>query len=296
MNMISKSRMDEVLVVDVRSIELINILVNKIKPLQDRLNKDLAKVDDYAKTLKVENGKYINYGNCIASECDEIRNSTPWKHWKFADELDKDNLNLETADIFHFAPSVELVIDANIPYDGITPDMIDIDLIKLSNSIDDTIESIRWVLDHRDIDMELIDLVNILTHTINGLASVLSMYFSKLKYTGKLNISEIDIMKNINMEIMLITIYIHRLVFNTTLEESIDMIYSTYVVKNTLNKFRNNNGYNTGTYIKMWNGVEDNMVAVDIMSKHPEYIPETLYGALDEVYYKTVAIKETHIG
>lgn len=278
---INKSRMDDVLVVNEDVVALVNNLVNKIKPLQDKLNKDLAKVDDYAKTLKVENGKYINYGNCIASECDEIRNSTPWKHWKFAGELDKDNLNLEIADIFHFAPSVDLVIDANMPRGFYST----VDFNNLINSIDDTKDTIGWVLNDKEIDIDLIDLVNILNHTINGLASVIAMCFNRLKYTGKLNLNELNGMKTNNMDVMLCTIYIHQFVFNTTLEESIDMIYSTYVIKNTLNKFRNNNGYNTGEYIKIWSGIEDNMVAMDIMSKQPDFTPDELYKNLEEVYY-----------
>lgn len=281
---INKSRMDDVLVVNEDVVALVNNLVNKIKPLQDKLNKDLAKVDDYAKTLKVENGKYINYGNCIASECDEIRNSTPWKHWKFAGELDKDNLNLEIADIFHFTPSVELVIDANMPR-GL---LMTVDFNDLINYIDDTKDTIGWVLNDKEIDIDLIDLVNILNHTINGIASVIAMCFNRLKYTGKLNLNELNDMKTNNMGVMLCTIYIHQFVFNTTLEESIDMIYSTYVIKNTLNKFRNNNGYNTGEYVKMWDGIEDNMVAMDIMSKHPDYTPDELYTELIKSYYADV--------
>lgn len=285
MNTVNKSRMDEVLVVNGEVIEKVYALVNKIKPLQDKLNKELAKTDDYAKTLKVSNGKSINYGDCIASECDEIRNSTPWKHWKFAVELDKDNLNLEIADIFHFAPSVELVIDANIPIAEDTPYL---DLNKLDNNIDAIKLGIKFILDDKDIDIELNDLVNYLIHHISCDAAEISLYFSKLKYTGSIDIIFIDDLKAVNMEVMLLAIYIHQFVFNTTIDESIEMISNTYIAKNTLNKFRNNNGYNTGEYVKIWNGTEDNMVAMDIMSKHPEYTPEELYMELIESYANAI--------
>lgn len=36
-------------------------------------------------------------------------------------------------------------------------------------------------------------------------------------------------------------------------------LYSTYVGKNTLNRFRQENGYKEGTYIKIWDGEEDNV-------------------------------------
>lgn len=284
MIMINKSRMDEVLVVTDEVIEKVTVLVNKIKPLQDKLNKELAKNDDYAKTLKVSNGKYINYGDCLASECDEIRNSTPWKHWKFAVELDKDNLNLETADIFHFAPSVELVIDANIPRGWFS----ELDTCKLENNIDEIKLGIKFILDDKDIDIELNDLVNYLTHHISCDAAEIALYFSKLKYTGSIDISFIDDLKTVSMEVMLLAIYIHQFVFNTTIEESIEMISNTYIAKNTLNSFRNSNGYNTGEYVKIWNGREDNMVAMDIMSKHPDYTPEELYVELIESYANAI--------
>lgn len=279
---VSKNRIENVLVVTEEVVEKVNVLVNKIKPLQDVLNKALAKNDDYAKTLKVSNGKSINYGDCIASECDEIRNSTPWKHWKFTTELDKENLNLETADIFHFAPSVELVIDANIHDIDIVPY---INVPKLEKDIIEIKLGIDFILNEKDIDMELNDVVNYLTHHISSGGGLINAYFNRIKYSNNIPGYLIDDLKTANMEVMLLAIYIHQLVFNTTVDESIDMIYGTYLAKNTLNSFRNNNGYNEGTYIKIWlDGKEDNMIAMDIMSKHPEYTSEALYTALEEVY------------
>ena len=53
-----------------------------------------------------------------------------------------------------------------------------------------------------------------------------------------------------------------------------------------LNRFRQNNGYKEGTYIKVWNGNEDNVVMMDIMDKNPGYGVNELYEGLDEVYKK----------
>lgn len=44
-------------------------------------------------------------------------------------------------------------------------------------------------------------------------------------------------------------------------------LYAAYISKNILNIFRQNNGYKEGTYIKIWNGLEDNEHLHDIMSK-----------------------------
>ena len=40
-------------------------------------------------------------------------------------------------------------------------------------------------------------------------------------------------------------------------------LYSMYIIKNALNKFRQDNGYSTGEYSKMWAGREDNEVAME---------------------------------
>ena len=47
---------------------------------------------------------------------------------------------------------------------------------------------------------------------------------------------------------------------------SFDDLYTSYISKNVLNFFRQDNGYNTGEYNKIWNGKEDNEHLVEIVS------------------------------
>ncbi len=47
---------------------------------------------------------------------------------------------------------------------------------------------------------------------------------------------------------------------------SADELYRQYVGKNVLNFFRQDNGYKDGTYIKVWQGREDNEHLVDVMN------------------------------
>jgi dimeric dUTPase (all-alpha-NTP-PPase superfamily) len=63
-----------------------------------------------------------------------------------------------------------------------------------------------------------------------------------------------------------------------------DELYTTYVAKNVLNLFRQANGYKEGTYIKDWNGLEDNVVLANLMTSFPTYGPDMLYGALEGRY------------
>jgi dimeric dUTPase (all-alpha-NTP-PPase superfamily) len=49
------------------------------------------------------------------------------------------------------------------------------------------------------------------------------------------------------------------------LDMDIDELYERYVGKNVLNIFRQDNGYKTGEYQKLWNGREDNEWLEDIL-------------------------------
>ncbi len=61
-------------------------------------------------------------------------------------------------------------------------------------------------------------------------------------------------------------------------------LYKRYVVKNQLNTFRQEHGYKDGTYIKIWDAVEDNVIAFNVMEEHPSFTPEQLYKKLEEEY------------
>jgi hypothetical protein len=61
-------------------------------------------------------------------------------------------------------------------------------------------------------------------------------------------------------------------------------LYKRYVVKNQLNTFRQDHGYKEGTYVKIWDAVEDNVVAFNIMDEHPDLTPEQLYKKLEAEY------------
>lgn len=64
-------------------------------------------------------------------------------------------------------------------------------------------------------------------------------------------------------------------------------LYCQYVGKNVLNFFRQDHGYQEGSYLKMWNGREDNEYLVEIMTEldpnDAEY-KDKLYSALSKHY------------
>jgi hypothetical protein len=82
--------------------------------------------------------------------------------------------------------------------------------------------------------------------------------------------------------------------FNVMLTANIDldMLFTMYVGKNVLNKFRQANGYKQGTYIKTWyDGREDNEHLIDIMSSDSLKLVDSndlisyIYGTLQVIYH-----------
>lgn len=64
---------------------------------------------------------------------------------------------------------------------------------------------------------------------------------------------------------------------------SFEQLYRSYVGKNVLNIFRQNHGYKTGSYIKVWSGREDNEHLVDVLETldtKAENYQNLLYEAL----------------
>jgi hypothetical protein len=63
--------------------------------------------------------------------------------------------------------------------------------------------------------------------------------------------------------------------------------FTQYVSKNVLNLFRQENGYKTGTYVKIWNGEEDNVVLARLMASLDPASPDfaqALHSGLQSAY------------
>ena len=63
-------------------------------------------------------------------------------------------------------------------------------------------------------------------------------------------------------------------------------LYLLYIGKNILNQFRQDNGYKEGTYIKTWDGEEDNVWMQKILEENPDIRPEELYKELAKLYHQ----------
>jgi hypothetical protein len=73
---------------------------------------------------------------------------------------------------------------------------------------------------------------------------------------------------------------------------SLDELYRGYVGKNVLNFFRQDHGYKDGSYIKVWNGREDNEHLVDIaqaLNSQSTSFKDDLYAGLKDRYTSLTA-------
>ena len=70
-------------------------------------------------------------------------------------------------------------------------------------------------------------------------------------------------------------------------ELSFDELFRHYVGKNVLNFFRQDHGYKTGEYIKVWNGKEDNEVLMEVLKStdaNSSEFKELVYQGLKQAY------------
>ncbi len=70
-------------------------------------------------------------------------------------------------------------------------------------------------------------------------------------------------------------------------ERGFEDLYRAYVAKNVLNVFRQDKGYREGTYVKVWDGREDNVVLAELVttldSGHADFRGQ-VYAALEACY------------
>ena len=66
---------------------------------------------------------------------------------------------------------------------------------------------------------------------------------------------------------------------------NLSSLYECYIAKNVLNRFRQDHGYKEGSYVKIWNGKEDNAVMNEILASGISEIDD-IYAALKAEYAK----------
>jgi len=195
-----------------------------------------------------KNNKIIDWRRCIYLEAAELIESYPWKHWKNIDaHPDYENIRIEAVDIWHFVMSEALRIYT----------------IETKGSIK--------------------TLANAITEE-KGYETLLSS--TTPSYTDHYQ------------EIAVVEDFIRSLFCNEPIEVlvskfftvaslaglNLDTLYALYIGKNMLNRFRQDHGYKEGSYIKIWENREDNVVMQEILEGNQNITPEMLYQKLEEAY------------
>lgn len=189
-------------------------------------------------------GKEINWLRCIHMEVAELVDSTPWKHWK--------NIN------------------ANPDMNNIHVELVDIWHFLMSYILQETNTP------------KAVSLVN--THCI---------YEAAADVDSKLMVKEAE-----KLSYIALAIETGNMPAFGGIERFIDQFFrcckvsglsfnwlqKLYIGKNCLNKFRQDNGYKEGTYIKVWNGKEDNVVMVSILEQMEDVSFDELYSKLSIAY------------
>tara|TARA_R110000868_G_scaffold282626_3_gene542922 strand:+ start:67 stop:720 length:654 start_codon:yes stop_codon:yes gene_type:complete len=143
-----------------------------------------------------------------------------------------------------------------------------------------------WKAQHKDLpqlQMELVDIWHFaLSHIIiefNGdikqsaqtIAEQLASQRTSLTFDGlNYNFNQLDILDNLELMAGLcaakrfdVPLFI-KIVEQAEMDS--DELYRQYVGKNVLNFFRQDHGYKAGTYIKIWQGKEDNEHLVEVLN------------------------------
>ncbi|WP_294960899.1 dUTP diphosphatase [Sulfurimonas sp.] len=215
--------------------------------LQAQLN-DATNGDKWTKGV-TKNGKDINWKRCIYMECAEMVDSFSWKHWKSINqEPDWDNLQIEVVDVWHFIISLAIENYSQTLRGGIEDLAINISNLDSFPSLD--VENKKFASQNE---------------VIEKVESIMLASLSK---------------DDLNLEALIEDF------FDLTLMSGLDLesLYRLYVGKNVLNQFRQDNGYKDGSYIKVWNGKEDNVVMKNIWEDNSDIKPDVLYKELTKSY------------
>jgi len=215
--------------------------------LQNQLN-DATNGENWPKGI-TKNGKTINWKRCIYMECAEMVDSFSWKHWKAIDaEPDWANHQIEVVDVWHFIMSLAIENYSQMLKGGIEDLAINISQLESFSKVETSTE----IFAPQD---EVI---------------------SKVESLIRLSISNDEL----NIE-QLISEFFDLVVMSGL---DLESLYRLYVGKNILNQFRQDNGYKDGTYIKVWNGEEDNVVMTRIWKENGDIQPDILYKELVRAY------------
>ncbi|MEA1989190.1 MAG: dUTP diphosphatase [Pseudomonadota bacterium] len=218
--------------------------INEMLEMQSSLN-EMTNGADWRNGMTAL-GKVIDWRRCIVMETAELIDSYPWKHWKAVDaQTDIENVRVELVDIWHFLLSLTLEhFESENTLELLNKALV---MSNESQTISTELSAIEQVRIHETMMRTALESVQVSESYLSALTVA---FFNSCK------VAELDF----------------------------DQLYQIYMAKNVLNKFRQDHGYKEGTYIKEWNGKEDNVVMFEIIAQMSSFSGDQLYIGLKEQY------------
>ncbi len=196
-----------------------------------------------------KNGKTINWKRCVYMECAEMIDSFSWKHWKnIAQEPDWGNMQIEVVDVWHFIMSLSIENYVHDLRGGVEDLAINFTALK-------SFALLQQKNHHFAVqEAVIVKVENIMRHVLS--TDTLDLNHLVAEFYDLVAMCGLDL----------------------------QTLYRLYVGKNILNQFRQDNGYKEGTYKKVWNGDEDNVVMKRIWEQNSDIKPQMLYKELSKLY------------
>ena len=279
----------------------ISKVVSSIMVKQSELNKVFCG-ENYLDTGKAEKtGKPIVFGLALLSELTEFLDSRNWKHWKSGNEIDKRNSITELIDKIHFfsAASIQLYYrwytsDKGIPKDKVLfPGNL---YTGFAERVNDLYNNLKKISEHKDVlkvPSEKDEENDFLKMIVSSTRAVSAIVSSGMELDKKDINFHIDSIARADIEI--VNSYARTIYYlDRYLGVTPDNLLAMYMVKNVLNSFRIENGYDKGEYLKMWGGVEDNdyiyelVKNSDMLGKDVDVLEKELYELISKEYNKFI--------
>ncbi len=215
--------------------------------LQGKLNDDTN--GPFWREGVTRQGKVINWKRCIVMETAELIDSFSWKHWKNIEGgIDLENIRIEMVDIWHFVMSYALRFHTPGEAAQIARAAMRESDIKLPSS---------WSREHNSRLEEFLE-------PFEDLMALALVKSDEREYLQELMEKFWECVDAVGM--------------------SFEELYRLYIGKNALNQFRQRHGYKEGSYIKIWNGKEDNVAMQEILAGESDITYDGLLERLESIY------------
>lgn len=212
-------------------------------------------------------GKVIDWKLCYGMEMCEAMDSLPWKHWKGLNaKADIENFKVEIVDAWHFLMSAIILKSYSIHSDKTPAILLATEYMDKSEYTITTGQELTKIMYQKD----------------NKESGIEDLY----------RLSRNTVIMETTLNNMIIMFKAIMVVLSDKFNFGYTELYKLYIGKNALNIVRQKNGYKEGTYMKIWDGEEDNVSMQKVIASIPvdEFDFVTIKEMLTAIYngYKAI--------